>query len=92
MNTGKIVNYSFIASIIIMILGALAKITHCPYSQFLLVIGLLSLAVFAITCIYEITKSEKIEGTQKFMWIIGFLFITMVTGLVYILSARKRIV
>ena len=92
MNTGKIVNYSFIISVVVVILGALAKIMHCPYSQLLLIIALLAMVVLAISCLYEITKSEKIEGTEKFMWVVGFIVLTMVAGLVYILSARKRIV
>lgn len=92
MNTSKIVNYSFVFSFLIVIIGALGKIMHYPYSHLFLIVGLLSTAVFIGTCVYEITSSKKIEGTEKFMWVVGLLFFAMITGLVYILSARKRIV
>jgi hypothetical protein len=87
----QIVPISFALSFIITIIGALVKIMHWPFSQPLLIIGLLSLAVFVGYSIYEIANSNKIKRSELVMWIIGFLFFSHITGLVYVLSARQRI-
>jgi hypothetical protein len=92
MKNKQILNVSFIASIVIVILGALIKIMHYPYSQIVLVVGLLSLVVFWIVAISEIKSSTRITGSEKFMWIIGLIFCGSITGLVYLLSGRKRII
>jgi hypothetical protein len=92
MKNKQILNVSFIASIVIVILGALIKIMHYPYSQIVLVVGLLSLVVFWIVAISEIKSSTRITGSEKFMWIIGLIFCGSIAGLVYLLSGRKRII
>lgn len=48
--------------------------------------------IFIIAAIYEVTQSTKIDRSEKIMWIIGFLFLTTIAGLIYVLSARKRVV
>jgi hypothetical protein len=92
MKTDNSIRYSFIFSIVAVLIGALMRIMHVEHSIFFLAIGLLAMLTFVVTAIYEITNSTKIEGTEKFMWVVGFLFLSTITGLVYILSARKRIV
>ena len=92
MDAKKIITLSFSLSFLITIIGALMKIMHWPYSAEVMIIGLLSQLVFIIICLTEISKSDKIDGTEKFMWFIGFIFIGTITGLVYLLSARKRII
>ena len=59
---------------------------HKPDSDTLLLISLGAAAVFIITAILEVSQSEKIDRSEKIMWIIGFLFLTGIAGLVYMLS------
>ncbi|MGL2963149.1 GldL-related protein [Flavobacterium sp. RSB2_4_14] len=92
MDAKKIITLSFVLAILIVIFGSLLKIMHWPYATEVMTIGLLSQLVFIILSLTEISKSDKIDGTEKFMWFIGFIFIGTITGLVYILSARKRII
>jgi hypothetical protein len=92
MDTKKIIMISFTCSLFITIVGALFQIMHWPYATEVMIIGLLSQLVFIILSLTEISKSDKIDGTEKFMWFIGFIFIGTITGLVYLLSARKRII
>ena len=92
MDTKKILALSFALSILVVIFGALLKILHWPYAAEVMIIGLLSQLAFIILSLTEISKSNKIDGTEKFMWFIGFIFMGTITGLVYILSARKRII
>lgn len=90
MDFKKILPWSFIISFVITIPGALFKIMHWPFANIFLMIGVLSLVVFIIGSIYEISNSKKLEGTEKFMWIMGFIFFGMFTGLLYLLSYRKK--
>jgi hypothetical protein len=92
MDAKKILTMSFILGLLIVIFGSLLKIMHWPYATEMMIIGLLSQLVFFILSLIEISKSDKIDGTEKFMWFIGFIFIGTIAGLVYILSARKRII
>lgn len=92
MENKQILNISFACSFVIVIIGALFKIMHYPYSQLFLILGLISMLVFWFIAIAEIRSSTKIDGSEKFMWIIGLIFFGSIAGLVYILSARKRIV
>jgi hypothetical protein len=91
-NTDKITPISFIVSCVFTIVGALFKITHWSNATLILSIGILALAVFVVCSIYEIMSSGRINKSEKIMWFFGFLFFWMLTGLVYILSGRKRII
>jgi len=92
MENKQILNLSFAFSIIICVIGALFKILHYPYSEILLGLGLISLLVFWIVAISELKASTKISGNEKFMWTIALLFLGSFAGLIYLTSARKRIV
>lgn len=92
MENKQILNISLLFSVIIVIVGTLFKILHYPYSQFFLASGFIAMLVFCFVAISEITSSTKINQSEKFMWIFGLIFISSITSLVYILSARKRIV
>jgi len=92
MNANKIIPISFTISFIISIFGALFKIMHWPGASMLLLIGLLTSAVFIITALYEVYNSKNINSNEKLMWTIGFLCLGSIGGLVYILSGRKRVI
>ena len=92
MENKQILTISLLLSTVIVIIGTLLKIMHYPYSEMLLVIGFISTFVFWYIAIPEIKSSTKIKGAEKFMWIFGLIFINSLTSLVYLLSARKRII
>ncbi len=92
MEKKQILNISLVLSIVTVILGSFLKIMHYPYSQFFLILGVISLLVFWLVAIPEIKSSKKIDGSEKFMWIFGLIFISNIACLVYLLSARKRII
>jgi hypothetical protein len=91
-NNDKIVNISFILSFVLTIVGALFKIMHWPGATILLIIGLSSLAVFIITALYEVYNSKTINSSEKLMWTVGFLCLSSIAGLVYVLVGRKRVI
>lgn len=92
MKKSQILYILFTISIVVVILGALFKIMHYPYSLTLMIIGLLSMLLFWILTLTEIMSSTRISGSEKFMWLIGLIFCGSIAGLVYLLSGRKRII
>lgn len=92
MDNKKIITLSFALSLLIVLFGSLLKIMHWSFASEVIAIGLLSQLAFIILSLTEISKSDKIDGTEKIMWFIGFIFMGTITGLIYILSARKRII
>ena len=92
MENKKIIILSFAFSAVITLIGAFLKIMHWPFASVLLGIGLLFTLVFIVMSIIEINNSKKIDASEKLMWFVGFVLFAQLTGIVYILSARKRII
>lgn len=92
MDTKKIIMISFISSFFITIVGALYKIMHWPYASILLSVGIVISLVYVVLCLMEISNSKQVNGLEKLMWLVGFIFISQIAGIVYILSARNRII
>ena len=91
MNTNKIIPVSFALSFIVSIIGAMFKIMHWPGATALLIFGMLCFVVFVVTALTEVYNSKNINRSEKVMWTFGFLFFNTIAGLVYLLSARKRV-
>ena len=81
----------FVLNTVCILTGAVGKFMHLSYTDWLLMAGIIFLAVYTITALYEILPSKKIDSSEKLMWTTGFLFFNTITGLVYLLTARKRI-
>lgn len=92
MKTGKIVIASFIIGFFGMLIGALLKIMHWATADTWLAIGLISWAVFVVAAIYEVSTSKTINRTEKIMWIVGFVLMAGITGWIYVIIGRKRVV
>lgn len=92
MNTGTIVKLSFVAGLILTIVGGWLKIIREPVSDRFLAMGLLLTAVFLLTAVYEVFTSRRIHRSEKVLWVMGFLVTGFLAGLFYLLSERKRIV
>ncbi|WP_411275539.1 hypothetical protein [Daejeonella sp.] len=83
---------AFFLSVVTGIIGFAAKIMHIPGGHILILFGLLFSLVFVIIALYEIFKSDKITLDEKIMWTIGFIVVFTVTGLLYLIMGRQRIV
>ena len=83
---------SFTAGIGITLIGAYLKIIHAPAAETILIIGIITSLFFIAIAIYEVNTSHRIDRSEKVMWTIGLLLMSSITGLVYILSGRSRIV
>ncbi|MDI1255122.1 MAG: PLDc N-terminal domain-containing protein [Flavobacterium sp.] len=91
-NVHKILMYSFIFSLVTVLPASLMKIYHIDGGSTLLGIGLIATFVYMVTALYEIFNSRRINTPEKLMWLIGFLFFNLIAGLLYVFSARRRIV
>ncbi|MBC7851722.1 MAG: PLDc N-terminal domain-containing protein [Chitinophagaceae bacterium] len=91
MKLGTIVKLSFIASLIVTIIGAYLKITHWQGAEALLVTGVITTLIFIVSAIYEVRTSRRIDHTEKTMWTIAFIFFSGIAGIIYFSIGRKRI-
>ena len=92
MKIERILNISFFISVIGISIGAVLKIMHSPFADLLLQISIAFYLVFAVLALYEVFQSNRIEKNEKFMWTIGLLFLGTLTGILYLVTGRKRIV
>ena len=82
---------SFIIWFLGILVGAIVKIMHFPYGDLMMAIAMISYLIFACMVIYEVVQSGKIERIEKSMWVIGMIFFSAITGILYFLVGRKRI-
>jgi hypothetical protein len=92
MKTGIIVKTSFAFSILTTIVGACLKIIHSEGAEVLLIIGLIASLIFIVTAVYEVRTSKRIGYAEKTMWTIALIFIGGITGIIYMIVGRRRIV
>ena len=81
----------FLLSILIGLVGAFFKILHLPGGHIFIVITVILTAIYVILGLYEIYGSNRIAMHEKVMWTIGFIFLSTVTGLLYLFIGRPRI-
>jgi len=91
-NKGILIQLSFYASLIISLIGISFKIYHWDTANIILGIGLMASISFRVLSIFEVANSKTISKIEKSMWIVGLILISSITGFIYILSGRKRII
>ncbi|MBC7866790.1 MAG: hypothetical protein H7X88_04575 [Gloeobacteraceae cyanobacterium ES-bin-316] len=88
----KIIRSSLFLSIAISILAAWFKLMHEPGADIVLFLALIPSLVFIITASSEVSQSHKINRSEKIMWLFGFVFLTVLAGLVYVFRRRKKVI
>jgi|SRR6187402_1721097 len=91
-DTFTILKYTFVLSLFLVVMGSMLKILHLPAGNILLSIGLICTFIYIVTALFEIFNSRRVNTSEKLMWLVGFLFFNLLAGILYIFSARKRIV
>jgi len=82
----------YLVSLFITIIGAVLKISHIDGAKAIITIGIAVSMVFILFSVYEVNISNRIDRNEKLMWTVGLIFISSITGFVYVFCARKRIV
>ncbi len=91
-SNNTILKTSYIITVSITIVGVILKLMHNSWTEAMLIAGVISALLFIILAIKEVINSTRIDRNEKIMWILGFVFMNGIAGLIYLLSARKRIV
>jgi hypothetical protein len=92
MKTGIIVKTSFALSILTTVVGACLKIIHAEGAEVFLIIGLIASLIFIVTAVYEVRTSKRIGYAEKTMWTIALILSGGITGIIYMIVSRRRIV
>lgn len=92
MTAGNLFKISFFASLLLVIIGTVLKITHSEAADTVLAAAVISSLLFIILAIYEVNRSTRIDRMEKVMWTIGFIFMSLITGIVYLAAGRSRVV
>ena len=82
----------YLISLFILIIGAVLKIHHVDGAKAVITIGIAVSSVFILFSVYEVNISKRIDRNEKLMWTVSLIFISSITGFVYVFSARKRII
>ena len=92
MKMGTIIKGSFISSFILILAGAFMKILHFASSDTMINLGLIIGLIFIVAAIFEVVTSKRINNSEKTMWTIGFILLSGLVGLIYIISGRRRVI
>ena len=86
----KLYKFSLLLSIPAIIIGALFKIQHWPSSSLIMLIGLFISLIYIVIGLIDVYKNDNKMLPEKLMWLIGFLMIPMITGLIYYLRMTSK--
>ena len=90
-HTSSLFKPTFLLSLLAMLTAAFLKIMHLPGGKIFIVISVLLTAVWVVSALYEIYGSKRITMQEKIMWTIGFLLLSILTGLLYFFIGRPRV-
>ena len=91
MNKALILKISFAVSLLCLLSGLVFKILHYPISEGIIIISLLTALVFILIALPEVWSSRTIHISEKMMWTVGFFVLMGLTGLLYLIQGRKRV-
>jgi len=81
---------SLIISIAITLLGAIWKILHLPGASPILSFGLFIGLIYIVIALIEIFKTESKTLLDKLLWLVGFILVSWITGLIYYNTEFKK--
>jgi hypothetical protein len=91
MKKERILDIAFIIGILAFLYGATQKILHSPNANSWLLLGGMCWLIFVLLAVYEVSSSRRLDGSEKTLWILGLLFMSGITGFLYVLWGRDRV-
>ncbi|HCT23775.1 MAG TPA: hypothetical protein DIW54_10790 [Chitinophagaceae bacterium] len=82
----------YLMSALITISGAVLKIMHVEAGEVLLVASFFVTIAFLFVALAEIFRSKQIQTVEKVMWLVAFIFMLSVSGLLYLVMRRKVVI
>ena len=85
----NIYKLTLIISFFATVVGAMFKIMHWPGASLLLNIGVVLSLVYILIALTNIYKSDK-SIIEKILWLIGFISLSWITGLVFYFKEMRK--
>lgn len=82
---------SFFLYAISFFVGVIFKIMHLPYAGLFLTLTFFSAVYFIAMAIKEFSQSDKMDTSEKVMWVVALLFLGLLGAALYYFSGRKKI-
>ncbi|MHC1702603.1 MAG: hypothetical protein AB9846_01725 [Tenuifilaceae bacterium] len=79
-----------IVTLVFVLTGAFFKIMHYPNGAIILSLGLISSLVYIILGLVDVFSDKEMNLQVRFMWLIGFIFISWIAGMLYYPHFKKR--
>jgi hypothetical protein len=73
------------------VLAVLLKALNKPGADMLFIACIITAIIYTVIGLYEIYHSVNIDKTEKIMWTVGFIFVGTITGILYLVNGRHRI-
>ncbi len=89
MNKVTLYKISISTSLILITIGALFKIMHYPGAGLMLLLGMVASFIFIIIALEEIFVDKSNSQLEKLLWLIAFIFLSLITGIVYYFNSIK---
>jgi hypothetical protein len=80
---------SLIISFVLTIFGAAFKILHLPLGSIMLFVGMITSPVYIILGLIDVAKHKPL-ASEKLMWLVGFLFLHTLAGILYFPQYKKH--
>jgi len=87
-----LIKSSFFVAISITIVLAFIDLTDLDKSIPLIITGIIATLTFIIIALSEVSGSRRIHKSEKIMWFVCLILLSNIAGIIYIFSARKRII
>jgi len=91
MNRTLLLKISLAISLLCVLSGLVLKILLYPISEGIIIISLLSALVFLFVALPEVWSCRTINISEKIMWTVGFFVMMGLTGFLYLIQGRKRV-
>lgn len=86
----RIFKISYLIGLILLILAAIFRYHQYPGSTLLYYISFSVSAVYMVIGINEVLVSKTMPSTEKLMWVVGFIFLNVLTGFLYLMKKTRR--
>jgi len=90
MNKLNLYKLSLILSLTFSVVGAFSKIMHQPIASALLPIGILISLIYIVIGVYDSFMDAKNASLVKIMWLVGFICLSWIVGLLYYPHLKKN--
>jgi len=90
MNKITLYRFSLTFSTLLVFFGATLKILHYPQSSMILPAGMIFSLPYICIGLYDSFMDKKDSSIVKLMWLIAFIFLSFIAGILYFPKLKKN--